>query len=568
MAEEKKQLCGIDWQQTFAFTNVFRSFRLAIHPSKLVLAFLGLAICFVAGLALDSIWYAGPAIIWDNSQPVEVLVFAEGSYHSQDFDAWYESAYDSRQAKLKNMRDRELGADVEEISIESASLAGRIIEVRKEELNLYLEQNSLENKIADAKERYEGQPDKIRDRVKELKQKVPQQLQAKRKAVQAKIEDVRDLVGKGPAARGPFRALLKYESAIFNDLVRDVRVMAPFNLLGGAEMTGSATGEGIIGQLWRALKGIQWLLVQHSIFFILFGAICLVVWAIFGGAISRIAALHVARDEKISMKEALKFGLKKFPSFLFAPLIPVAIVGVLTFLVWIGSLILFNWGLGIGEVLTSLLFFLPLLAGFVMSLVAIGTVGGLNLMFPTIAVEGSDSFDAISRSFSYVYARPWRMTFYSLVALIYGVICYLFVRFFAFLMLKLTHQAVDWGVRADGNSGLMSKFNTMWSGPSFENLHGGFDWSVCWGAQAFGAWIIAFWVYVVIGFVIAFLISFFFSANTVIYYLLRNRVDATDMDDVYVEEEPAEEVPPVSEEPAKTEDAQEPESEEESSEDE
>jgi hypothetical protein len=241
-------------------------------------------------------------------------------------------------------------------------------------------------------------------------------------------------------------------------------------------------------------------------------------------------------------------------------------VGVLTFLVWIGSFILFNWGLGIGEVLNSALFFLPLIAGFVMALVAVGTVGGMNMMFPTIAVEGSDSFDAISRSFSYVYARPWRMAFYSLVALIYGVFCYLFVRFFAFLMLKLSHTAVDWAVLADGNSGLMSKFNTMWSGPSFENLHGGFDWSVCWGAQAFGAWIIAFWVYVVIGFVIAFLVSFFFSANTVIYYLLRNRVDATDMDDVYVEEEPAEEVPPVSEEPAKTdEDAGKPESEEESS---
>ena len=37
-----------------------------------------------------------------------------------------------------------------------------------------------------------------------------------------------------------------------------------------------------------------------------------------------------------------------------------------------------------------------------------GTVGGFGLMYPTVAVEGSDSFDAISRSFSYVFARPWR----------------------------------------------------------------------------------------------------------------------------------------------------------------
>ena len=44
MAEEKLQLSGIDWQETFSFTHVFRSFRLAIHPSKLVLAFVGLLV--------------------------------------------------------------------------------------------------------------------------------------------------------------------------------------------------------------------------------------------------------------------------------------------------------------------------------------------------------------------------------------------------------------------------------------------------------------------------------------------------------------------------------------------
>ena len=63
-----------------------------------------------------------------------------------------------------------------------------------------------------------------------------------------------------------------------------------------------------------------------------------------------------------------------------------------------------------------------------MTLVLLGTVGGFNLMYPTIAVEGSDSFDAISRTFSYVYARPWRMLFYTLVAIVYGALCYLFVR--------------------------------------------------------------------------------------------------------------------------------------------
>ncbi|NLF33273.1 MAG: hypothetical protein GX591_20600, partial [Planctomycetes bacterium] len=67
------------------------------------------------------------------------------------------------------------------------------------------------------------------------------------------------------------------------------------------------------------------------------------------------------------------------------------------------------------------------------------------------------------------------------------------------------------------------------------------------------AWIIRAWVYVVVGFVAAFVLSFAVSAFTNIYYLLRRKVDATDLDDVYVEEagedydtfeaEPAEEQP-------------------------
>jgi len=553
MAEEKQQLQGIDWQETFAFTNVFRSFRLAIHPSKLVLAFAGLAICFIAGLALDRLWYGGAPIIWEHKQPIELGVFAGKGAAGQDFGSWYGQKCEAREEKLKELREQ-LNISPEDANIKSAGLASKLIEAKKASLEDYLSNKNMEKQSEEIgkKDSREEQKKQDIELQTEAEPKDPEQVLAKRQEVQKEIEDIRDLVGKGPAGRGPFRAVLKYELGVFGDLVGVVRATAPLNLLGGSEIIGGDTKNlGVTGLLWRGLKGLQWLLQQHWPYFVIYGVICLVVWSIFGGAVSRIAALHVARDEKISIKPALNFSIKKFPSFLFAPLIPAVIVAALGFVVWLGSLILYNWGWGIGEVLNGVLFFLPLIAGFVMALVAVGTVGGLNLMYPTIAVEGSDSFDAISRSFSYVYARPWRMAFYSLVAFVYGVLCYLFVRFFAFLMLKLAYISVHLGVLVKGNSGLINKFDTMWPGPSFWGLHGGFDWGVCWGAQAFGAWLIAFWVYVVIGFVAAFLVSFFFSANTVIYYLLRKKVDATDLDDVYVEEEPAEEVPPVAEEPAK-----------------
>src|SRR5262249_3990584 len=148
-------------------------------------------------------------------------------------------------------------------------------------------------------------------------------------------------------------------------------------------------------------------------------------------------------DEKLSVRAALAFSLGKFLSFVSAPLIPLVIVLVVGLVPLIAGLLASIPGLGaIVNVVMAALFILILAAGFVMTLVLLGTFGGFNLMYPTIAVEGSDSFDAISRSFSYVYARPWRMLFYTTVAVVYGAFCYLFVKFFLWMMLSLTHHFV------------------------------------------------------------------------------------------------------------------------------
>ena len=448
------------------------------------------------------------------------------------------------------------------MNINSFSLAGKLIGLEEANLKIYLDENSLEKDLAKIDKRYRDNPEKLTKERRKVRGENPKKLSAERgrvygdKNVYGEIESIKDLAGKGPAGRGPFRALLRYELGVFDKVVASA---VGLNQAGKLETDSSINLADVVVHLWGGLKGLQWLLIQHRVYFVIFGAFSLVVWSIFGGAISRTAALHVARGEKISIKEALKFSVSKFPSFVFAPLIPVVMVSILAVLVLVGSLALGNLGWGIGEVLISVLMFLSLIVGFIMALVSVGTVGGMNLMYPTIAVEGSDSFDAISRSFSYVYARPWRMAFYSLVALLYGVLCYLFVRFFAFLVLKMTHMSVAAGIFKDGagSYGLKDTFTSMWPAPTlFGSLHGGFDWAACQGAQTFGASVIFLWVFVIVGFVAAFLVSFFFSANTMIYYLLRNRVDSTDMDDVYVEEEPEDQTPPVAPEPAESSEAE------------
>src|SRR3982751_6931604 len=58
MADEPQVIRGIDWKATFPFVSLFRGFRVAIHPSKLILALVALALIYFGGKLLDAIWPA------------------------------------------------------------------------------------------------------------------------------------------------------------------------------------------------------------------------------------------------------------------------------------------------------------------------------------------------------------------------------------------------------------------------------------------------------------------------------------------------------------------------------
>jgi len=58
-------------------------------------------------------------------------------------------------------------------------------------------------------------------------------------------------------------------------------------------------------------------------------------------------------------------------------------------------------------------------------------------------------------------------------------------------------------------------------------------------SQSIAAFLIYLLLLVVVGLVVSFVISFYFSANTIIYSLMRNRVDNTVLEDIYT---PAEDI--------------------------
>ena len=412
MADEAQTIRSINWREVFPFTNLFKAFRVAVHPSKLVLALTALLLIYFGGLLLDQVW-PNKHLVHDEPQN-------EGFYH----------------------RDRSSARDADN-------------------------------------------------------------------------------------PRGIFRSFFYFEVNRLNQVV----YRGVFGL----------DGENIyLGVRGFVIDGPTWLATKHPIYFTLFAIWFLLIWSVFGGAIARIAAVHVARDEKISVRQALRFSMNKLLSFAFAPLIPVLILLVIGAVVAVGGLLLYIPV--IGPIVLSIVFFLALVAGLVMALVLLGLVGGFNLMYPTIAVEGSDSFDAISRSFSYVFARPWRMLFYTLVAIVYGALTYTFVRFFIWIVLFLTHYFVGWWLTGQPNAHWTgegpdnTRVAAIWPLPQMESLPynvqtDGLKWS-----EDIAAGMIAFWVYLVIGLLGAYAISFYFSANTIIYYLMRREVDATELEDVYVEE--------------------------------
>ncbi len=279
------------------------------------------------------------------------------------------------------------------------------------------------------------------------------------------------------------------------------------------------------GYVGNYFKALGWAIKHHVFYSMIFGTIKLLILCVTGGAICRMTALQFSKGEKPGISESLTFSVRKFASFLAAPLFLIVISLVLAgFILLIG---LFAYIPYAGEIIVSILTGAALIVGIVIAVVAVGTIAGFNLMFPALSYEGLDCFDAISRSFNYIYLRPWRMALYTFIAAIYGTICYLFVRFFAFLILLGTRLSLSLCLFGKAND----KMEEIWPLPIFSNLASTSFLSLS-GTKWFSGWIIHLFILAILGLVVSFILSFFFSANTIIYALLRKKVDNIDLDEV------------------------------------
>ncbi len=302
----------------------------------------------------------------------------------------------------------------------------------------------------------------------------------------------------------------------------------------------------------------------------------LATWSFFGGAITRIAAVQLTRGERIGLFEAMRFTGKRILSYVTAPLFPLAFVFViLVFMAIFGLVGMIPY---FGDVLVWGLFWpVMLLFGLVMAVALVGLVGW-PLMAATISTEGTDSWEAVSRAYSYVYQRPWHYLWYSLVAIFYGGLIVFFIGFMGSLTVYLAKWGVGrtpfiqsagrdpsflfvyaptsfgWrellleGAKVEGKGNVVDDRGSL-AGVQGPGAGGVSRWNrindevyteyakrMNWG-QWLGACMVAFWMGLVFLLVLGFGYSYFWTASTIIYLLLRRNIDSAELDEVYLEED-------------------------------
>lgn len=300
------------------------------------------------------------------------------------------------------------------------------------------------------------------------------------------------------------------------------------------------------------------------------------VWAFCGGIITRIAAVQFAGRDRVSLMQAVRFVAARYTSYLLSPLVPLGVIAVIVLAMLLYGLVAMIPILG-DLVLYGLGMPLVIVGGIAIAVLLVGLVG-YPIMYPTVSAEGSDTFDALSRSYNYVFQAPWHYLWYNLVALLYGAL----VVFFVVFMGSLVVYAGKWAVsQAPWSEATERKpdFLFIWSPQSFGwnelllegskiavepvvipstpddppyNLRPRIEYAYenpeaanryindyTWWNWA-GAAMTTFWMVALFLLVIGFSYSYTWSAATMIYLLMRRKVDETEMDEVYVEDEQAE----------------------------
>jgi hypothetical protein len=530
MAEDKIEGRELTWRQLLPWTELFRGFQVALDLNKLLLAAAGilvmafgwwlLAVCFAANFDRPPSWPEKYLTLAQNDKQKAWEMF------KRDRDRW-------------NLMHETAGAGKDPFEVyEVADLASSPQEYDEVTAALARSDNNIHAAIENVQrdKKIALTPEKVR--IYETWYG-----KAKRYAVLATWPWYENR-GPNPYMLVTGQAGIPWEAGHFWDwFVRDQLLV-------------------MIEPLVKFVQPIIYFFSPRSTAYTSFYFLCvllwtLATWAFFGGAITRIAAVQVARGEKIGLREAVRFTTKRILGYLMAPLFPLLFVFFLLILMVLFGLIHMIPVFG-DVVWDGLLWPVMLVFGLVMAVTLVGLVGW-PLMSATISTEGTDSWEAVSRSYSYVYQKPWHYIWYCMVGIAYGAVLVFFIGF----MGSLTVYLSKWGVsqtpfvaKADREPAFLFVYaptsfkwrsllldgttvngqNLVDHGEINETAWNEYVASMSWWNKT-GAALVTLWLWLIFLLMLGFGYSYFWGASTIIYLLMRRNVDAAELDEVYLEEE-------------------------------
>lgn len=273
----------------------------------------------------------------------------------------------------------------------------------------------------------------------------------------------------------------------------------------------------LVKPAWRIFdRGLSW---RVWIYFTLGALWTVAVWALFGGAICRMAVVRLGRDERVGFRESLHFARAKWHEFWIGPLLPLLGLLLMAIPMWaMGLAMRTQWGLILG----GLAFPLMIVSGLLMAILALGLLAGWPLMWGVVAGEGSDSFDAISSSYAFVMQRPLTWASYVLAAAASAFAGWLITTIFCEAVLSASFWGVAVGMGDLRAAEVARYLEGQPAGP--------------WAERA-GIWLVAAWFDAVRLVASSVAYAHFWSLATVVYLLLRKDLDDKEWAEVYLEDE-------------------------------
>ena len=495
---------GIDYAATFAFTDIFRAFKIATQPGKLTIALGLVIIMFVVGWLLDGLVGGGRV------PPDEFNQFVQRESISQ-FRHWRQTEADQLPARLANQLRKEADLDVAAADAIAGDEGARWTKARQAIVDRY---GRVDERMSEV---YADNPEGLAD----------YRAQADRQRALA-LDRVERLK---PA--GVFGEALRIKIAAFQGLIDGARTFH----IGWDQLDPTRPVDtdrpSIVGSVRIVAYELPaWLWHAHPWFLLLWMVVFVAVWSLLGGAICRLCVVDAATGDRLQMSDGVHYAFRRWLNFALAPLLPLIVVGLLALALALGGLLFHVPGL---DVVGAALMVAAIPIGLLMAFFIVGWLGGVHLMYPALGAEGTDAFDAVSRAYSYVLARPWRFILYTLISLVYGVATYLFVGLFIFLTLYLVQCA---------GSAWSEPLNRVFPAPQFGQLRYDVELSGLGATERIAAAVIKVYVLLAVGLVAAYAVSFYFSAYSLVYLALRRRCDGTDTGEVYIERDTAGDAPP------------------------